>query len=339
MPAPRVSVVLPVRTGAATLVPALGSLQQQSFQSLEIVVVDDGSTDATPELLRNFARDDGRLRWFRQEPLGIAAALNRGLAEARGELIARMDADDTCHPERLVRQVACLDRHTDIGLVGCRVAFGGDRSKAAGYARYVDWTNALLTPEDIALSRFRESPFAHPSVVFRRELVDRFGGYREGAFPEDYELWLRWMEAGVRMAKLSDELLVWNDPPERLSRTHPNYDPKRFYAMKAAYLARWLAANNPLHPRIVAIGAGRVTRRRIDPLRAEGVVLDAYADLDPRKIGRQQGGVPVIHHDDIPPAGRCFVVPFVASPGAAELIRTMLESRGFVRGRDFIEAA
>src|SRR6185436_16591977 len=104
-----------------------------------------------------------------------------------------------------------------IGLVGCLVEFGGDRSASEGYALHVDWINALTTPDEIALNRFVESPLAHPSVMFRRELVEKHGGYRAGDFPEDYELWLRWMEAGARMGKVPRVLLTWQDGPGRLS--------------------------------------------------------------------------------------------------------------------------
>ena len=101
--------------------------------------------------------------------------------------------------------------------------------------------------------------------------------------------------------------------------------------------ARWLAANNPHHPHITVVGSGRITRRRVDFLKAEGIVVDAWADIDRRKAGRILDGAPVIHHDDLPPGA--FVVPFVASIGAADHIRAMLERRGFARGRSFIEAA
>lgn len=346
---PVVSVVLPVYNAAGTLPAALDSLLAQSFGDFEVVAVDDGSEDASGEILAHVARtgrtpsradcNDARVRVIRQTHLGLVAALNRGIAEARGAFIARMDADDVCHPERLAKQVDFLRAHTGVGLVGCRVAFGGDAAASAGYRRHVDFVNSLLTHEDIALNRFRESPFAHPSVMFRRELVERHGGYRDGEFPEDYELWLRWLEAGVRMAKLPEVLLTWNDPPGRLSRTHPHYAVENFHAVKAAYLARWLAAHNPHHPRIVVVGAGRITRRRVDFLRRCGIVVGAYADIDRRKAGCVLDGSPVIHHDDLPSPGACFVVPYVASIGAADYIRGMLAARGHVLGRDFIEAA
>ena len=79
-----------------------------------------------------------------------------------------------------------LDARPEIGLVASRVRFGGDPDRAAGYARYVGWTNRLLTHEQISLARFVESPLAHPSVMFRRTLVERWGGYADGDFPEDY---------------------------------------------------------------------------------------------------------------------------------------------------------
>lgn len=336
---PRVSILLPVRNAAATLPAALASLAGQTFTDCELVAVDDGSSDASADLVESF-KPAYPVRLVRfEEPRGLVSALQAGLAAARGDLIARMDADDVCHPERMRRQVEMLHEQPDIGVSATRVRFGGDPAAAAGYARYVEWTNSLLTHEEIALARFRESPLAHPSVMFRRELVDRHGGYRQGDFPEDYELWLRWMEAGVRFAKTHETLLAWNDPPERLSRVHPSYRPAAFYALKAEYLARWLAVHNPHYPRVWVIGAGRVTRRRVDYLCRHGVEVEAYLDIDSRKVGLSYHGAPVLHHDDLPAAGRCFVLPFVANTGAAEYLAQLLQSRGYVRGRDFIEAA
>jgi hypothetical protein len=175
--------------------------------------------------------------------------------------------------------------------------------------------------------------------MFRRSVPERLGAYREGDFPEDYELWLRWLEAGVRMEKLPEALLVWQDSPARLSRRDPRYAPEAFHRVKAGYLGRWLARHSAQHPRIVLWGAGRVTRRRARYLQATGVEITAYIDIDPRKLGRAIEGRPVIDPTALPAPGHCFVVAAVASTGAREQIERALVAAGHRAGRDYILAA
>lgn len=336
---PLVSILLPVRNAAATLPAALDSLLAQTLADLEVVAVDDGSADSTAEVLADYARRDPRVRPLLLPHAGIAAALGAALAAARGGLLARMDADDLAHPQRLERQARALAEDPGLGLVACRVEFGGCRESCAGYARYVDWTNTLLTPEQISLNRFVESPLAHPSVMFRAAVVREHGGYRSGDFPEDYELWLRWLDAGVRMRKLPETLLTWTDSPGRLSRVDARYDAGAFYAAKAGYLARWLARRNPRHPDVVVAGAGRTTRKRAELLTAHGVRIVAYLDVDPRKVGHTVTGRPVLHRDRVPGPGECFVLSCVASHGAREDIAAFLEALGFVLGESWLPVA
>ena len=343
---PAISVLLPVHDGADTLDRALASIRGQTRADWEVVAVDDGSTDATAALLGAAARADPRIRVVAPGRVGLVAALNAGLAAARGPFIARMDADDESHPERLAAQAAFLEAHADIGLVGCGVAFGGDRTANQGYALHVDWINALVTPEAIARNRFVESPLAHPSVMFRRELVAVHGGYQAGDFPEDYELWLRWLAAGVRMAKVPRPLLIWHDPPTRLSRTDRRYDGEAFFRLKAGHVARWLADRGvtagrggaPGRP-VWVWGAGRPTRQRAAHLGGHGVEIAGYVDVDPKKTGRSVGGVPVVDPAGLPPPGRVFVLGYVGSRGARDLIRAALVTRGYVEEVDFLMCA
>lgn len=340
MAAPAVSVVMPVYNGEATVERAVRSVFTQTDPDWELVVVDDGSTDGTLEVLRRLAGEEPRLRVVAIAHSGIVAALNRGLAESRGALIARMDADDHSYPERLARQRAMLGARPELGLVACRVAHAGEADReTTGYALHVDWLNDQVSEEDIALHRFIESPLAHPSVMFRRELVDRLGGYREGPFPEDYELWLRWLDAGVRMAKVPETLLVWHDLPGRLSRTHPCYSVEAFYRLKAHYLARWLARHNPRHPELVVWGAGKTSRQRSAYLEAEGCRITGYVDINPKKEGRTAYGRPIHMPEAIVGPEFGFVVSYVGKRGAGELIRAQLVARGYVEGRDFLLAA
>jgi glycosyltransferase involved in cell wall biosynthesis len=314
-----ISVVMPARNASATLPAALESLLAQTGADFEIVAVDDGSDDdgATWGVLASFAARDVRLRPLRLPHAGIAAALCAGLAAARGRYIARMDADDLCRPGRLARQAAYLDAHPGIGLVSCLAAFGGDPERARGYLAHIEWAHGLRDPESIRLGAFRESPLPHPTVMFRAELVSCHGGYRQGAFPEDYELWLRWLDAGVAMAKLPEELVVWNDPPERLSRTDPRYAPEAFFRVKA----------------------GRITRRRAEHLLAHGIAISAWLDIDPRKVGTVLDGRPVLAPEALPDPEDCFVLPYVASRGAVDSWSAFLENRGFLLGRSYLPAA
>ncbi|HVT72614.1 MAG TPA: glycosyltransferase [Lacunisphaera sp.] len=335
---PAVSIVLPVRDAAATIARAVASVQAQTAGDWELLAVDDGSTDGTRAWLQAAAGRDRRIRLVEPPAHGLVPALNAGLAQARGGFIARMDADDECHPERLAGQAAYLATHPGTGLVSCLVDFGGDRAAQSGYALHVDWLNALVTPEQIALNRFIESPLAHPSVMFRRELVARLGGYRAGAFPEDYELWLRWLDAGVTMAKVPRALLAWHDAPGRLSRVDPRYSPEAFFAVKAEYVARELQRVGG--GRAVWVwGAGRPTRKRAAHLQSHGVRIAGYIDVDPAKIGRRIDGVPVVGPGQVPPPAAAFVLGYVGTRGARELIRADLGRRGRVEGRDFLMCA
>lgn len=339
MTTPKVSVTMPCYNCAESVGRALESLIAQTYGDFEIVVVDDGSTDDTARVLAQYARRDSRIRVISREHGGVIQAANAAIEAARGEYIARMDADDESLPDRLAAQAGFLDANPDIGLVGCRIRFGGCRETCAGYAHYVDWTNTLLDHAAISLHRFVEFPVPNPSILFRRECLEQYGAYREGDFPEDYDLLLRWLESGVRMAKVDEELLIWNDPPQRLSRTHPRYDVDAFYRIKTEYLARWLATNNPHHPVVHILGSGRTTRKRADLLLAHGIEFAAYYDIDPRKIGHVVNGVPVIDRNDIPAPHTGFCLPYVASRGAREEIAAFLDSRGYVLGKQFIPAA
>ena len=335
----KISVVLPAHNEHELLDQAVQSILRQTEGDLELIVVDDGSTDGTGELLDRLAIQDTRVKPVRQEHAGIVTALNRGLERARGTYIARMDADDLSHPDRFRRQAEFLDRNPEVGLVGCGVEYLGDADDNRGLALFVEWTNSLVTSEDIDLYRFVESPFIHPSVMFRRELAEQFGAYRDGDYPEDYELWLRWLDGGVRMAKLDDSLLQWRERPGRLTRTDSRYSVEAFYRTKAPYLNRWLREHNPHHPNVVIWGAGRTSRLRQRHLTELGVRVKAYVDIDPRKIGYRIDGAEVIPPERLPPPEESFVLAWVGSRGAREDIEERLGRRGFRRGLHYLPCA
>lgn len=332
-----ISVALPCYNAQDSLDACLESLLAQTWRDFEIVAVNDGSTDGTLDVLRRASARDGRIRVFDRPHQGVAEAMNFAVERSRGEYVARMDSDDICLPDRLAVQKAHLDRHPHLGLVGGLVRFGGDPEAAKGYKAYVDWTNTLVTEKDMALARFVESPCANPSIMFRKELVSRFGPFYDGPFPEDYEFLLRLMAAGVRMEKVPREVLIWNDPPSRLTRTDPRYDPDAFYRIKSSYLARWLASRGV--DKVSVVGGGRITRRRALLLEEHGIVIERWLEVDPDKIGQRASGRPVCAWSDLGAPQGEFLLSYVGKRGAGSRIASELEAKGWVAGIHFLLAA
>jgi hypothetical protein len=213
-PLPRVSVVLPVHNGGRFLEAALDSILTQTFRELEFVIVDDGSTDATPDLLRRYEAADPRVRVHRREKAGLIASLNYGCSRARAAYIARMDADDIAFPDRLARQVEFLDRHPSVAMVGSAVM----RIDADG--REIKRNVCPTSHAEIVEALRAYSCFTHPSVMMRTAALVAVGGYRAAyAAAEDYDLWLRLSE-GHELANLAEPLLYYRVYPEQVSIRH-----------------------------------------------------------------------------------------------------------------------
>jgi glycosyltransferase involved in cell wall biosynthesis len=334
MASPEISVVMPFRDAAATLPAALASVARQRGVALELLAVDDGSADGSAELVADLARADGRVRLITPGRVGLVGALRAALAEARAPLVARMDADDLAHPDRLRLQRDYLAANPGVALVASRVALFPRRLVRAGYAEYIRWQNSVLTPADVANNIYVESPFAHPSVTLRRAALEAAGGYRDGHFPEDYELWLRMHAAGMAMAKLPRVLLAWRESEGRASRTDPRYAREAFDALRAEYLARdpRLASGREL----VYWGAGRNTRLRARCLIERGFPPAAWVDIDPDKIGQVVWGAPVRPRAWLARAQRPYVLVYVTNHGARELIAGWLAELGYAPGADYL---
>lgn len=337
MTKPVVSVAMPVFNGAGTVREAVESIQSQTLRDWELVVVDDGSTDETPNILGELARMDPRIRVVRRPHRGIVEAANAAIREAHCDLVARMDADDVCLPERLEAQVALARSRPDLAVIGCLVECFPREAMRDGMARYEAWLNGLVEPEDIGREVFVESPLVNPSVLFRRDAVLSVGGYREGPFPEDYDLWLRLHAAGRRMAKVPRVLFRWRDTPGRMTRRDPRYSRNAFRRLKVGHVV----ASFLRGAREVQIwGAGREGRLWRRALKAHGVRVARFYDIDPAKVGRRVANeVPVL---DWREAGQHRGEPLlcaVAAWGVREEIRASLLAMGLIEGRDFVFVA
>jgi glycosyltransferase involved in cell wall biosynthesis len=196
---PDISVVMSVYNEAASLRGSLESILSQEGVALELIVIDDGSTDVSGAILDEFAANDGRIKIIRQDNMGLTKALARGCLEASGEYIARQDAGDVSLPRRLEKQLSCMTSHSDAALVSCGTRFVGPRGEHL-YDSILDDGEAVhgLLTLDIGAIR---GPSHHGSTLFSASLYRKVGGYRPSFyFAQDLDLWIRLTEHGTHIA-------------------------------------------------------------------------------------------------------------------------------------------
>ena len=199
---PKVSVVMPVYNGSKYLVEAIESILSQTFDDFEFLIIDDGSTDKSLEIIKSY--EDPRIKVIQNpQNLGISASLNNGIYSAKGEYIARMDGDDISLPDRFQKQIKFLDSHPEVIIVGSYMNIIGSLFNQK--LRYP------LSHDDIVNSMLTSNPMGHPSVMFRRLEVTQLGGYRSmkewNNGSEDYDLWLRMVGANYKLANLPECLM------------------------------------------------------------------------------------------------------------------------------------
>ena len=330
-----VSILMPVFNAEETLVECLDSIFLQTLQDFEIIAMNDFSTDRSVEILRSY--HDSRIHVVDNQNKGIVSALNSGLKLCQSDFVARMDADDVMYAQRLEKQFDVLSNKPDITLCATQVRKFPEKIIKRGYIEYMRWQNACLTKHDIQNQIYIESPFAHPSVMFRKRRVTELGAYREGEFPEDYELWLRLFHAGETMMKLDEVLLDWRESDSRLSRTSSRYSEAAFEKLRAEYLVKDKRLQNR---KIVFWGAGRKTRQRTQYLIDQGINPVAWLDIDRKKVGNDYHGVKTFLPDWLlRQEKKPFVLNYVRNHGARDFCRQYLDEAGYVMGEDYLDVA
>lgn len=332
---PRVSILLPARDAAATLPAALRSCLRQREERLEVVLVDDGSRDETGRLAEAAAAADERVRVLRTPPRGLVPALLDGLAACRAPVVARMDADDWMHRDRLALQLAALDTDPTLAAVGCHVRSFPRRALSEGRRSYERWLRTIDSPERVAAEAFVECPVAHPGLCLRRETLDTVA-WRDVGWPEDYDLVLRLLAGGLRIGVVPRRLLGWRESPGRLSRRSPVYGLDRFTACKAHFLAEGLLAGRSDYLLWGYGGTGRALRRA---LAACGRTPSHVIELHPGRLGQRIHGAPVVPPEALAALRGVPLVVSVAGADARRQIRQALASMGFAEGADFVCAA
>jgi glycosyltransferase involved in cell wall biosynthesis len=331
----RVSILLPVFDAAKTLPACLASVARQTERDFECLVVDDGSTDGSLELAQRLAERDSRFRVLPAPHEGLVPALNRGLDACRAPLVARMDADDWMHRERLSLQCAALDTDPTLEAVGSHVRCFPREALGPGLRAYEAWLASVDSPRRVREERFVECPVAHPTLLIRRDRLVALR-YRDAGWPEDYDLVLRLLAASGRIGVVPRRLLGWRHGPERLSRTSETYDPSRFTACKAHFLAQDFLAR---HSRYALWGYGGTGRALVRALRAHDRHPATIVELHTGRLGQTIQGAEVVSPHALGPPGTLPLVVSVAGATARGRIRRELSRRGYRECVDFVCAA
>jgi len=326
---PALSVVLPFFNAEKTLKAATKSILDQTFRDFELLLINNNSTDESLQIAQTLSKADRRIHILNESKAGVANAMNCGLKNARAPFIARMDADDVAYPKKLEKQYNYLKANPTIDFIGSEVEYVPYISENKGFRRFVDWANSFHTSEEIALKQFIEIPVINPTIFFRRELFEKYGGCRDGNFPEDYEMQLRYLSKGIKMAKLTEKQLEWHDYSTRLTRTDKRYSTEAFFQTKAFYFKKWSEQHNRFHPNIWVWGAGRKTRQRSANLVKHGLNIAGYIDIKKTKPD-------AIFYKDLPQPGKFFIVSMVSNTGAGEKIKEFLLHQNYREGKDFI---
>lgn len=301
------------------------------------MLCDDGSTDETLAIACHYTALDARFRVIRREHSGLVAALNEGLRNCQASYVARLDADDICHRQRLGMQWDYMERHPECSGIGCSVRMFPRSGLTENRRAYEAWLNAFASESEILRERFVECPLAHPTWFFKREVLLAFG-YDNRGWPEDYDLLLRLLGAGHRISTLPARLVSWRDSRTRLSRTDSRYAIDAFTRCRAHYIAsQWLGSSS----RYGLWGYGSTGKSLARALIEYGKRPAFIVELHPGRVGQKILGVPVIAPSQIlraRNAGEKLVISVAGFRQRSEARRFAL-AQGLIECVDFVCAA
>jgi len=329
---PLVSVVMPVHNGGAHLAVAVDSILTQSHANLELILVDDHSTDSAIVALRE---SDPRLKIINSDGRGVVSAFNTGFVHCKGEFIARMDADDISLESRLEYQLDYLAQYPEIDIAGCCVEIFSEPGIQGGLERYQNWLNSLRNPEQIHRQIFIESPMPNPGVMLRRSALQKLGGYLDVDWPEDYDLFLRADAAGMQMGKPEPVLLRWREHDTRLTHTDTRYTREQFMRAKTYFMAHHRLKGQP----VIIWGAGPTGRVIHDLFVAEGGIVEGFVEVHPRRIGGRKRDLPVWGIEKCKEPGLPMILVAVGAAGAREDIAGYMSGLKLLEGEDYLFVA
>ncbi|MGB0954075.1 MAG: glycosyltransferase family 2 protein [Planctomycetota bacterium] len=333
----QVSVLVAAHDAATTLGATLKSVAQQELRAWECVVVDDGSTDGTAEVVRSMAASDARFRLIQQPHQGVVAARNAGIQACSSPFVAILDADDCMHPRRLRLQMEAFEARPQLHALGTHVRYTPRESMAAGRRAYEEWLNSHTSPADLWRDRFVEMPLGHPTMTVRASLL-RATPYRDMGWPEDWDLLQRIFQlVGPDAIDVVPEVLHdWALHEDSLSSQSQAYSVEAFTRCRAAFLASDFLGEEESYALMGYGDTGKALRKALS---VYGKTCSRIYELHPGRIGQEMDGAEVVSHDrllDQPHPSKTKLLVSVSGLEARTALRKLLAQVGLRDTEDFI---
>jgi len=324
-----ISILMPVYNAGKFLDECLTSISQQQFQHWELIAVDDGSTDDSQSILKQWSKKEARIQVFSQQKTGIIAALRLAYQQSKGELITRMDADDLMPLDKLVLLYEAWQKQPDQLAIG-KVSYFSEGALGDGYKRYAAWLNENLQLANPFAQIYRECIIPSCAWLIGRAVFENCGGLESDRYPEDYDLCFRMYENKLQLNVIPNVVHHWRDHPARSSRNDPNYLDNRFLALKLDYFLNLELSKSDEH--LVLLGAGKKGKWIAQQLIQKEINFDWETNND-KKVGMNIYNK-ILKKEKVENWVRGKIIVAVANAEEQQELRGQFKSVGLTEGEE-----
>ena len=328
---PLISILIPFKNTEGFIADCLDSVLNQTYENWEMVIVDDGSTDNSYNIVSAYAEEDQRIRLLKNSGNGIIEALRLAFEKSSGNYITRMDSDDVMPENKLDVLLNNLLNHGKNHVATGLVAYFSEHGISDGYKKYEDWLNLLTKTGSNYSEIYKECVIASPCWMLHREDLLAIDAFQPNRYPEDYDLTFRFYKAGYKIIPSNEILHFWRDYQTRTSRTHSNYDENTFLDIKLHYFLELdFDASRPL----VVWGAGLKGKTIAKNLVEKGIPFEWICD-NPKKIGKAIYEQKLKPFTDLEKINHPQSIVTVANPQAQIEIKTYFKKQEMQQMTDY----
>lgn len=295
---PLVSIIVPIRNEEQFLPECFDSIKIQTFEDFECIFINDGSTDNTVKLIKNYISNDKRFKLIEKEYSGLIPSINLGIAKSLGMIICRMDGDDIMPEKRIEMQVKKLINCGPGSLITGKIKYFPAKQVSIGYKEYESWLNSLDKHEQFLKNAFIECPVASPSWIMFKNDILKLGCFDDDIYPEDFNFILKALNNNIKFYSLNEIVLFWRDYQSRTSKVSYNYSRKNFWNVRARHLPSYIR-NNSNYKECVIFGVGSNGKQLCNALHVNNCFPKYFIDIHAGRIGRNVCRTPVISYKDI----------------------------------------